>query len=138
MDGVEGVGCLQAPVERVVHHRGGQGVEAGEVRQHTTGTLTWQDGEGGQRDKGKDLIPDVCKCVFLLQIDTDVYLHHKRVYDVVLGQEPVSHLLLSHRGRQLETPQVFLKQLCELAHIPPLHGPEPWGLCALCGRRGGA
>ena len=68
-----------------------------------------------------------------MEIKMITYLHHVCVYDVLLWQEPVDHLLLAHRGRQLEAAQVFMQQLRDLPDVVPLHRPQARGLSALQG-----
>lgn len=61
------------------------------------------------------------------------YLYYICVNDVVLRQEPVSHLLFPHRRGELETFQVFLQQLGHLGDVTPLHRPQARRLGALQG-----
>lgn len=71
-----------------------------------------------------------------LRVDNNsLYLDDERVDDVLLGEEPMSHVLLSHRWSKMETSQVFLQQLGNLVDVTPLHRPQTCSLGALCVRR---
>lgn len=90
-------------MERVVHNGRGQSVETSEVRQNTPSTL--------RRERHNNSLQRRInwQAVSILMIETDSrYLYNICVNYVVLWQEPVSHLLFSHRRCKLETFQVFL------------------------------
>lgn len=90
-------------MERVVHHGRGQSVETSEICQHTTGTLRRVKHDNALKRRTNKWAVSNAKT------ETDSrYLYYICVYYVVLWEEPVSHLLLSHRRCKLETFQVFL------------------------------
>lgn len=52
--------------------------------------------------EAEDQMPDV--------MPVPPYLHHKGVYDVLLGQQPVFHLFLIHERGQVELRQVLVQE----------------------------
>lgn len=59
------------------------------------------------------------------------YLHQVSVDDVLLGQEPVLHLLHAHVWSQVELTEVFMQQAMHSRDVLHRHRPQASGLRGL-------
>lgn len=63
------------------------------------------------------------------------HLHHKSVDDILLGVEPVLHLLLAHDWREVELLQVPSEKLVDYWNVFFFHWSQPGCLGSLEGRQ---